>query len=454
MICNFVNAGFAKGMQNVLVANNIKRIEDPAVFCPQAQVHNIQSKEDEYGDNHRQEYLEILKEVLEKGPYQEIDGMTNICYSYFSHVIDDGGAEVIFCQQNEKKFYPFLLERKEDSNTYILYSTQKGALSYFVRNSIYGSNGLIYGFEKECKAYIDSEFSAGHLAISNNYNSMISGLSLQQDIIQKTLLNRHNIDLDNRLSTTLVKAVETSGSPDHLKDMRYLYSSYVMGVFSFIEHVAVLILPFWYSLRDSYPYWNNFCDGFHPSGFDSYRDFWTSKLNWIDSFIETLCEFKRYNSRTPQGTFSYNATDTQKLAKRLYERLRIDYRNPVHHGFSTGENKTGLSMEVPSLKSIVWFNSPPLLRELDTTAYEQTKEFFELFISVVKTHNQEIFKYIATGWNIPVDCSELAQYVLNENMKDFINEYESEIFSKKDILIDQFSNGYGYNWVSVTGRKY
>ncbi|HIV98766.1 MAG TPA: hypothetical protein IAB12_03175 [Candidatus Ornithospirochaeta avicola] len=451
MILNFMISGFVESMEKVLASNHISRVEDPAVFCTET------TKSKKTDTRHKTDPYETLKELLKKGPRQEIDGMTNTCYSYFNHVIgNDIYPGIIFKQTNSSnnKEYVFLLEEDTSENTYFLYSLKKSTLKYFISNTIYNSTGLIYGFEKWCKSYIDSAFLSGNVAIYNNYLSMLSGLSLLQNSIEGTLLKKHNIDLHNDLQMGLVRAEETVYSPEHLKDMRFLYSSYIMGLFSFIEHVAVLILPFWYSLRDTYTYWNDFCNGFHPSKFDTYHDFWTSKLYWIDSFVETLCKFKRFDSKSPQGSFSFDADENQKLTKRLYERLKVDYRNPVHHGFSTGENKTGLSMEVPSLKKIVFFNTPPLLRELDTTTYEQAKKLLALFNSQIKCHNDEIFKYISTGWNIPVDCSELAKYVVNHDMDDFISEYNSQIYSKKDILIESFMNGYGYNWASITGRKY
>lgn len=449
MILNFMIAGFVECMENVLDSNHISRVENPAAFCTETTKSKKESTRYSNSD-----YYETLYELLKNGPHQEIDGMTNTCYTYFSHVIGDNDYQgIIFKQNNNNKEFVFLLENDTSKNTYFLYSQTKGALSYFIRNTVYTSAGLIYGFEKGCKAYIDSAFSSGDVAIYNNYISMLSGLSLLQNSIEATLLEKHNIDLHNNLQMGLVRTEETVYSPDHLRDMRFLYSSYVMGVFSFIEHVAVLILPFWYSLRETYPYWYDFCNGFHPSKFDTYRDFWTCKLYWIDSFVETICKFKRFKSNSPQGSFDFDANENQRLTKRLYERIKVDYRNPVHHGFSTGENKTGLSMEVPSLKRVVFFSTPPLLRELDTTAYEQTKKLLDLFCSLIKCHNAEIYKYIATGWNIPVDCSELAPYVVDHNMSAFISEYDSQIYSKRYILMDSYMNGFGYNWTTITGRK-
>lgn len=443
-------AGFIESMKKVLKSNHISRVENPVAFC----TGHTKSKKD--SNKNKDNDYESLKELLKKGPCQEIDGMTNICYSYFNHVIgNDIYSGVIFKQisTSNNKENVFLLEEDTSENAYFLYSPNRNTLNHFIYNTMYSSMGLLYGFEKGCKSYIDSAFSSGDVAIYNNYISMLSGLSLLQNLIEETLHKNHNIDLDDICQMKLVHVEETVCSPKHLNDMRFLYSSYIMGVFSFIEHVAVLVLPFWYSLREKYPYWNDFCNGFHPDKFDTYRDFWTSKLYWIDSFVETICNFKRFNSTSSKGSFTSGADEKQKFTKRLYERLRVDYRNPVHHGFSTGENKTGLSLEVPSLTKIVYFNTPPLLRELDTTAYEQTKKLLGLFCSLVEGYNAEIFKYIATGWNVPVNCSELAQYVANCNMCDFISEYDSQIYSKKYILIDSYMNGYGYNWTSIIGRK-
>jgi len=65
-----------------------------------------------------------------------------------------------------------------------------------------------------------------------------------------------------------------------------------------------------------------------------------------------------------------------------------------------------------------------LLREIDTKAYEDTKRFLELFLEVYKEENSEILKYLETGWNVPVDCSELGEYLVEGNMDYFIEQYE------------------------------
>ena len=448
MILNFMISGFVSCMKEILEANNITRIGDPSSFIRKQECKSKEDDEFYFDDS-----FDLLKEELKNGICQEIDGINSTCYAYLSHILDNGDSQnIIFRQNNGQKDYLFLLEADLTNNSYFLYAQNAGALKFFVKNSIYGSDGLIYGFDRRCKTYIDSEFASGHIAFINNFNYLIRGIKLQEFVI-KTALKNNNID-DSSTYMPLIKVMESISSPDYMKEMRALYSTYVMEVFSFIEHAAVLILPFWYSLREKLPYWNEFCNGFHPSGFDKYRDFWTCKSNWIDAFVETLCGFKRNDFKSPQGTFRDGIDDETKMTKRLYDRLRADYRNPVHHGFSTEKNKTGLSMEIPSLQKVVFFNMPPLLRELDLVAYQQTKKLFSCFMKVLNHSNPEIFKYISTGWNVPVDCKELASYVLNGNIDEFIKEYDEEIYSKKDLLIDSFTNGYGYNWETITGRKY
>lgn len=441
MILNFLVSGFVDSMKVILDEYSISAIDDPSLFYKSSSAKGLKTNN--------------LVDRLKAGYSEEIFGMNNQSYMYFCEALGEGSAidYVLFQQQNGERSYPFLLESR-DSNSFFIYGESAGSLKHFVKNVIYKSNGIIYGFDSNCKKYIDQDFIAGKIAFSNNFQTMVEGILLQEEITHMVLNNEYDTKEMSKWQMQMLRLQESIGDPRHVKKMKFYYSTYVMDVFSFIEHVAVLVLPFWYSLRYHFPYWDNFCNGFHPSGFDTYRDFWTCKENWIDSFVETLCMFRRYEPNRPQGSFLPEADENFKVTKRLYERLRIDYRNPVHHGLSTGEHKTGLSMEVPSLKKIVYFNTPPLLRELDTTAYEQTKKFFRLFLETLKHHNPEIYDYISTGWNVPVNCDELAQYVINKNMNQFIEEYDTQIYSKKHILIDSFTNGYGYNWDYITGRKY
>lgn len=75
-------------------------------------------------------------------------------------------------------------------------------------------------------------------------------------------------------------------------DLDFYYSTYVMAVFSFIEHIAVLILPFWFALREEkeYPYWNSFCQELSKD-FETYWDFWIYRKDWLSAFVNTLCTY-------------------------------------------------------------------------------------------------------------------------------------------------------------------
>ncbi len=77
---------------------------------------------------------------------------------------------------------------------------------------------------------------------------------------------------------------------------------------------------------------------------------------------------------------------------------------------------------------------PPMLREVDSKAYIDTKHFLELFLAVFKRSNPEISTYLETGLNVPVDCSELAEYVLNKDMDSFIEGF-SKIEEHYDEII-------------------
>lgn len=84
---------------------------------------------------------------------------------------------------------------------------------------------------------------------------------------------------------------------------------------------------------------------------------------------------------------------------------------------------TGLSFEVPSLRGKVVFQPAPLLYNIDTSAFEPTRCLHHELILIIKAHHKNIFKYLETGLNVPVDCSEISQYIINENIEDFIEKY-------------------------------
>ena len=319
---------------------------------------------------------------------------------------------------------------KKELNSYSIMGKTPGTIKKVQNQVFFGDDGIPKQFDIKCKEYLDSAFQKGLLAFSNYYNSQLRGLEWLESEINSDITKEVNnfkatgVFDDDDLIKKLFSRFE-SGQQNFYDN--YKFSLFIMSVYSFIEHVAVLVLPFWFAMKDSDVSWNLFCKGFNPSGYDTFRDFWTSKEDWINSFIEVISDCTKWKADEKRRVFSFSANDDQKLMKRLYDRTRADYRNPIHHGFSTGRDKTGLSMEVPTLdtnKKLNFFD-PPLLREIDSKAYQDTKDFLDLFIKVLKEKHPSIMDYIETGWNVPTDCSELCKYISEGKLYKFIDTYET-----------------------------
>lgn len=416
MIYSFLNARFLSNMDEVLTDNNISELTDPSAV--DVNTFRVSTVLESFGSlNFLYLYESIAARLKKKG-------------------FEPRTADVVLLvTKNEKKSFYFGIVK--ETNTYTLYGQTKNSVDYFVKNYINSANGLVKGFDEKNKKTVDNEFTEGKLSFINYFNINLRGIRRLENIIDKE--NQTAIDIlktgpfeklsDEAISGIFSAFEMTMGTQDN-----FFYSSYIMAVFSFIEHVALLTTPFWYATKETLPYWKKFCRGFHPAGYDTYRDFWTAQedRNWISSFIYTICHFNYHKNGVPESTFETNAEDRE--LKFLYERLRNDYRNPIHHGFATGENRTGLSMEVPSLKKKPLFGMPPMLREVDSKAYIDTKHFLELFLAVFKRSNPEISTYLETGLNVPVDCSELAEYVLNKDMDSFIEGF-SKIEEHYDEII-------------------
>ncbi len=341
----------------------------------------------------------------------------------------------------------FLIER--DNNAYVLKAKTKKSLKDIFRGYIIGKNGLITKFDNKNKETLDDEFRNGNVAFINYYKMQLYGLknlantidSQAQDVCESIKTVMPPMLKTDEFAKAVVSSLEMARGI-HCNDT-FGYTTYIMAVFSFIEHVALLTSPFWFATKAVLPQWKHFWQGFSYSDFDTFRDFWNCKDNWIDSFIYTMCKFTKAKGRYEYSSFDCDATDKDKDLKYLYDRLRLDYRNPIHHGFATGQNRTGLSMEVPSLKKKIIDNASPLLREIDTKAYEDTKRFLELFLEVYKEENSEILKYLETGWNVPVDCSELGEYLVEGNMDSFIEQYE-ELSDRVEAMRDAQNSGISF----------
>lgn len=330
------------------------------------------------------------------------------------------GEDIFFSSSNNKNKWLFVL--KKESEDFVLMGNLKGAINHIVKN-------VFVAFDNKNRDSIDEVFNEGKLAFVNNYMSQQYGLQNLEQQIEEAEKSRASLIKDT--FSFQFPTDESSKEFKSILDMAmgrnkyetYEIMLYVMSVFSFIEHAAILVLPFWFAMNEEKPLWKDFCKGFRTSTYDTFKDFWTTKINWIDSFIETLCCFHRFCYKYPDGNFS-DATEDEQSLKLLYDRLRKDFRNPIHHGLSTDEFKTGLSMEVPSLEKKVLFNAPPLMREINMKTFYDVRRFLKLFLSILKKKNPQIVKYLESELNVPVDCSELKKYVIDGNMQDFLRQYE------------------------------
>lgn len=77
----------------------------------------------------------------------------------------------------------------------------------------------------------------------------------------------------------------------------------------------------------------------------------------------------------------------------------------------------------------------PLSKYVNSKAYEDTKVLLDLFLKVFRTENGEILKYLESGLNVPVDCTELKAYVLSGTVDEFIEQY-NELLSHHDEIVE------------------
>jgi len=416
MIYTFLNAQFLANMDEVLDENNISEITDKnSVDVNKLQVSTVLENFSSFHFLYL--YEAVARRLKQKG-------------------IVTGTAEAIpLITKGGKK--PFFFGIVKEDNSYTLYGQTNSSVIYFVKNYINGSNGLVKAFDEKNKKTVDKYFTEGKLSFINYFNIQLRGIHKLEAIIDKesqNIIDSFKVGPFERVPDESIKKLVSTYEMTLGTQDNFFYSNYIMTVFSFIEHVAILTTPFWFASKEELPYWRTFCNGFHPAGFDTYRDFWTTRedRDWIDSFIYTLCRFKPQRRGPAYPTA--NTTEEDKELKFLYDRLRHDYRNPIHHGFATGEKRTGLSMEVPSLTKKVIFNMAPMLKEVDEKAYTDTKHFLELFLAVFKKDNPEINEYLATGLNVPVDCTELSEFVLNNDMGNFIEQYSKIEEHYEDIV--------------------
>lgn len=412
MLTQFISKRFLSNMEDVLKENEIfecKELDKRTNFKIKTPIYL-----EGFG---YQNYIYLFEAVNERLKKQGISLTSDICIPLLT--------------KNRDREYYFLITKEE--NKYYLFGTTPKSVDYFINNFIRGPKGVIKGFDTKNKETLESDFSAGKLSFENNYPLLLDGIKILQNRIEQDKENlidgcRQNLPgLPRAFFSAFFLMNEESYGSSYTK---FDYSSFIVDVYSFLEHVAVLTTPFWFALKDTLPQWSNFCSVFHNADFDTFKDFWTNGRNWIDSFIYSICHWNdKYNS------FSKDASMDAKDLKFLYDRIRHEYRNPIHHGMSTSEKWTGLSMEVPSLKNRVILNALPLSKDVNSKAYEDTKVLLDLFLKVFRTENGEILKYLESGLNVPVDCTELKAYVLSGTVDEFIEQY-NELLNHHDEIVE------------------
>lgn len=403
MVHTFLNRNFLSNMFEILSEKNISEVSDLNLV----------------------NFTKLDKTIV-------LNGFSSMDFLYLFEAISkklrEKGLEIkasnivpIMLKEQNKTFYYFI---KKEENTYTLYGRTHQSVSLFANKCIYGAKGLIKSFDKKNKETIDKSFDEGKLSFINYYKIQLQGIYNLEEIIEKQrkdIINSYKIGPFGKCSDEEIKNLVSTFEMTMEGNCNFLYTTYVMTVFSFIEHVALLTTSFWYASRNNSSYWNSFCNTMDNRIFNSYKEFWTSKnINLVKSFIYTICN---YYQKERESFFKTDATKKEKELKFLYDRLRRDYRNPIHHGFAIGEDKTGLSMEVPSLNKRVLFNMAPMLGEIDSKAYTDTKQLLELFLDVFKNNNHEICTYLEIGLNVPVDCTELSEYIENNDINSFIEQY-------------------------------
>ena len=286
---------------------------------------------------------EILPDIRKTLQAKEIIYIPEHFLLYFYATITTKEIPLTLSNRNEIYFYiaqnktkNSLFCIKAEQNNCFLYAETKQSLNYGIGKLNY----IIKKYDEKIKEIIDQDFEKGRLAFKNYYLSMQFGINGIEEKIknEKTKITIPNIPLINNYN--FLKFYEPTIEIDW--GLIFYYSTYIMNVYSFIEHVAVLTLPFWFALRNNqeYPYWNSFCQELSKE-FNTYWEFWTYNKNWIKAFINTLCSYKSNKTNKNIGEFLPGANEHQKILKTLYDYLRNNFRNPIHHGISSGRNKTG-----------------------------------------------------------------------------------------------------------------
>ena len=86
------------------------------------------------------------------------------------------------------------------------------------------------------------------------------------------------------------------------------------------------------------------------------------------------------------------------------------------------------------MKHKVFFQPTPLISNIDTSSFEAAKNIFQKLLLVIKIQHTDINKYLETGWNVPVDCTEISKYIISGTLDDFINQYEELLKHEDEIL--------------------
>lgn len=382
------------------------------------------NKDYEVPDSIRKDAIAFLSRKILNGVSRELDYFDALTFHYLYELISkisviNDYSKIFFKITNKEEVFIYCMEEKE-VGTYIIHAESPDSLALFL--------DVFDKFYEEYSKSNSKTLEGKDLAFTNCFLLFLFGIDEIEERIekeQKELLDSIPLRADKKFINIMERALSFNW------DYRFYYYEYIMTVFSFIEHTAILVLPFWFALRNDLSYWQEYLDAINNineknkvkrnlklTSYENFHEFWKSNRDYVIPFMKVLCFEDTENS------------DQRKLAS-LYSNLRKNCRNPIHHGLSNA----GLSYEVPSIDKRVVFGMSPLVNNIDLCSFEMTKKMYNLFIKVLKEHNHDIYKYLETGWNVPLDCTELGWYIISDKLDYFIEQYEI-ILSHYDDMVN------------------